>query len=143
MSREKVLASFGPTAAGSPGGGGRFGLWTRSGGSILQVRRDAIGPLLHDGGTALRRLDVSILGAALEACAGVDADAVAAGEPTLTYTKDAAEAIAMVDAATDGADAAFLLDATPAGEIIAVAAEGDVMPQKSTYIYQRPSPASS
>ena len=40
-------------------------------------------------------------------------------------------------AARDGADAAFLLDPTPAAEIAAVAAEGDVMPQKSTYIYPK------
>jgi uncharacterized protein (DUF1015 family) len=32
---------------------------------------------------------------------------------------------------------ALLLDPTPAAEIVAVAAEGDVMPQKSTYIYPK------
>jgi uncharacterized protein (DUF1015 family) len=100
------------------------------------VRRAEIASLLPAGGPALRRLDVSVLGAALAAAAGLDAETVAAGE-RITYTKDAAEAIALVDAELDGADAAFLLDATPPGEIIAVAAEGDVMPQKSTYIYPK------
>ncbi|MEO8208121.1 MAG: hypothetical protein ABI598_03725 [Chloroflexota bacterium] len=33
--------------------------------------------------------------------------------------------------------AAFLLDPTPASEILAVAADGDVMPQRSTYIYPK------
>ena len=35
------------------------------------------------------------------------------------------------------ASAALLLDPTPAAEIVAVAADGDVMPQKSTYIYPK------
>ena len=106
------------------------------GGAILTARRDAFASILPLGGPAVRRLDVTLLGAALEACAGLDAAAVADGT-RLTYTKDAAEALQLVDASTDGADAAFLLDATPAAEIIAVAAEGDVMPQKSTYIYPK------
>ena len=136
VSRERLLDEFGPGGAGTPGGAGRFGLWTRAGGSILHVRRTAIEPHLPAGGPAVRRLDVTLLGAALEACAGLDAETVAGGD-RLTYTKDAEEAIAMVDAPTGGADAAFLLDGTPAGEIIAVAAQGDVMPQKSTYIYPK------
>ena len=35
------------------------------------------------------------------------------------------------------ASAALLLEPTPAAEIVAVAADGDVMPQKSTYIYPK------
>ena len=138
VTREELVATFGPTAASRPArsGEGRFGLWTRAGGSILHVRREAIAPFLPPGGPALRRLDVSVLEATLAASAGLDADAVAAGD-RLLYTKDAAEAVALVDATEGGADAAFLLDATPPGEIIAVAAEGDVMPQKSTYIYPK------
>ena len=139
IGRDELLATFGPDALARPeggGGSGRIGLWTRTSGSILQVRREAVAPLLPPGGAAFRRLDVSVLGAALEACAGVDAEAVAAGQ-RIIYTKDAAEAIDLVDRGQDGADAAFLLDATPPGEIIAVAAEGYVMPQKSTYIYPK------
>jgi uncharacterized protein (DUF1015 family) len=54
----------------------------------------------------------------------------------------AAEAVDWVDggvAPAGGlpASAALLLDPTPAAEIVAVAAEGDVMPQKSTYIYPK------
>ena len=38
---------------------------------------------------------------------------------------------------TQSASAALLLEPTPASEIVAVAADGDVMPQKSTYIYPK------
>ena len=116
------------------GGAGRFGLWTRSGGAWLEARRAAFGSTLP-AGTALRRLDVTLLGAALDRLAGIDAAAVAAGQ--VAYTKSAAEAIAWVTEGRDGADAAFLLDPTPVADIIAVAREGDVMPQKSTYFFPK------
>ena len=132
---EGLLGAFGPLG-GAAGGAGRFGLWTRHGGAILRARRDALAAHLPPGGPALRRLDVSLLGAALEALAGIDAAATAEGA-RMTYTMDAAEAIALVHDRTDGADAAFLLEPTPATEIVAVAADGDVMPQKSTYIYPK------
>jgi uncharacterized protein (DUF1015 family) len=132
---DELRRTFSP-ADGAPGGAGRLGLWTRHGGAILHARRDAFAALVTDGGPAVRRLDVTLLGAALAALAGVDAAAVDAGE-RIAYTKDAAEAIAWVDDRHDGADAAFLLDPTPAADIAAVAADGDVMPQKSTYIYPK------
>jgi uncharacterized protein (DUF1015 family) len=117
------------------GGNGRFGLWTRSGGLLLSARRPAFEPFLPAGGAALRGLDVTLLGIVLERLAGVDAGAVAGG--AVAYTKSAAEAMAWVDARHDEADAAFLLEPTPAASIIAVAADGDVMPQKSTYFYPK------
>ena len=132
---ERLFGAFGPLG-GAAGGAGRFGCWTRNGGAILQARRDTFAAHLPPGGAALRRLDVSLLGAALEALAGIDAAATAEGG-RITYTMDAAEAIALVHDRTDGADAAFLLEPTPAAEIVAVAADGDVMPQKSTYIYPK------
>ena len=73
------------------GGEGRFGLWTRAGGALLTARREAFEPLLPDGGDALRSLDVTLLGAALERLAGIDGEAVAAG--AIEYTKSAGEAI--------------------------------------------------
>ncbi len=136
VTAEELLATFGHGGPEAPAGAGRFGLWSLEAGAILTARRDAFASILPAGGPAVRRLDVTLLGAALEACVGLDAAAVADGT-RLAYTKDAAEAIRLVDATTDGADAAFLLDATPAAEIIAVAADGDVMPQKSTYIYPK------
>ena len=133
-SRDELTEAFG--AAGmAVGGSGRFGLWTRAGGAWLQARRPAFEALLPPGGEALRRLDVSLLGVALEALAGIDAVAATAGR--IAFTKSAAEAISWVDEARDGADAAFLLDPTPVADIIAVARDGDVMPQKSTYFFPK------
>jgi uncharacterized protein (DUF1015 family) len=88
----------------------------------------------------VRRLDVTLASVAIERIAGIDPTAVAEGG--IAFTMDAAEAIAWVDAGaapTGGlpASAALLLDPTPASEIVAVAADGDVMPQKSTYIYPK------
>ena len=118
-----------------PGGEGRFGLWTRNGGAVLAARRDDFAITLKQGGAALHRLDVTLLQVALNRLCGIDPAAIAAGR--LAYTKSVSEAMDWVDAATDGADAAFLLDPTPVAEIAAVAAEGDVMPQKSTYFYPK------
>ena len=117
------------------GGEGRFGLWTRAGGSLLTARRMAFEPFLTSGGDALRGLDVTLLGVALDRLAGIDADAVAAG--AIGYTKSANEAIDRVYAALDGADAAFLLEPTPVASVSAVALDGDLMPQKSTYFYPK------
>ena len=129
-----LVAAFAGSDAGAAGGRGRVGLWTRSGGAVLTARRSAFDPLLPTGGEAVRGLDVSMLGAALEQLAGIDAAAVAAGD--VEYTKSAADAIHAVDAGT-GIDAAFLLEPTPVASIEAVAREGDVMPQKSTYFYPK------
>ena len=115
------------------GGRGRFGLWTREGGALLTARRDAFANLLPPGGEAVRSLDVSLLGVALEQLLGVDAAAVANG--AVAYTKSAREAIDAVDSVE--ADAAFLLEGTPVASILAVAQDGDVMPQKSTYFYPK------
>jgi uncharacterized protein (DUF1015 family) len=71
---------------------------------------------------------------ALERLAGLDPAAVAGG--AVAFTKSAAEAVAAVDRA-DGIDAAFLLEPTPVAAIEAVARDGDVMPQKSTYFYPK------
>ena len=131
---DELIQAFGHV--GGQGGEGRFGLWTRDGGAILRARREAFEPWLPAGGTAVRALDVTLLGVALERLLGLDASALAAGE-RIAYTKDAQEAIAAVDEGRDGADAAFLLDPTPTASILAVAAEGDVMPQKSTYIHPK------
>ena len=134
IDRAGLEATF-RAAALDPGGEGRFGLWTRGGGAILRARRGAFAPLLPSGGAALRRLDVTLAGVALERLAGIDPDAVESGR--LRYTKDPGEAIRWVDERTGGADVALLLEPTPAAEIVAVAADGDVMPQKSTYIYPK------
>jgi uncharacterized protein (DUF1015 family) len=122
------------TGGDAAGGRGRFGLWTRAGGAILTARRDAFAPFLPAGGVAVRSLDVTLLATALDRLAGIDADAVADG--AVGYTKSAEDAIAAVETGS-GADAAFLLEPTPVVSIEAVAREGDVMPQKSTYFYPK------
>jgi uncharacterized protein (DUF1015 family) len=137
--REGLLEAFG--AGGEAiGGEGRFGLWAGGHGSLLRARRDAFEPLMTEGGPAVRRLDVTLASLAIERLAGIDPGAVAGGR--LAFTMDAAEALDWVDAGhapTGGqpAAAALLLEPTPASEIVAVAADGDVMPQKSTYIYPK------
>jgi uncharacterized protein (DUF1015 family) len=132
--RAALEAAFGGGMA--VGGEGRFGLWTRDGGWILNARRQAFATGEPTGGAALRELDVTLLGTALERLAGIDAAALAGGE-RISYTKAVAEALDSVDRAADGADAAFLLEPTPVVSISAVAREGDVMPQKSTYFYPK------
>ncbi len=131
-SADELIARFGGVGLAA-GGEGRFGVWTRDGGAFLTARRETFVPLLQHGGEALRALDVTLLGAALERLAGIDATAVAAG--AIAYTKSAAEAVASV--ADGSADAAFLLEGTPVASIAAVARDGDVMPQKSTYFYPK------
>jgi uncharacterized protein (DUF1015 family) len=139
LSRERLLGAF-DGSAGARGGEGRMGLWTRDGGAILHAGRAAFEPWLPAGGSALRRLDVTLASVAIERLGGIDAAAVAEGR--IAYTMDAAEAIDWVEAGaaptgTQPASAALLLEPTPASEIVAVAADGDVMPQKSTYIYPK------
>jgi uncharacterized protein (DUF1015 family) len=139
IDRARVLEIFDGSAE-VQGGEGRMGLWIRDGGAILHARRAAFVPWLPAGGAAVRGLDVTLASLAIEQLAGLDATAVAEGR--IAYTMDAAEAIAWVDAraaptGTHPASAALLLEPTPASEIVAVAADGDVMPQKSTYIYPK------
>ncbi len=133
--RASLASSFGPGATATAGG--RIGLWTRAGGAVLTARRDAFAPLLPAGGEALRRLDVTLLAATLERLCGIDRAATSTGG-RVAYTKDAGEAMTWVDERTEAADAAFLLEGTPVEEIAAVAHDGDVMPQKSTYFYPKP-----
>ena len=102
---------------------------------MLTARREAFEPFLPAGGAALRGLDVTLLGAAIERLAGIDDDAVAGG--AAGYTKSAAEAIAKVNTGDAHSDTAFLLEPTPVAAISAVALDGDVMPQKSTYFYPK------
>lgn len=133
---EALLEAFGPVP-GMAGGQGRIGLWTRSGGALLTARRAAFASLLPAGGEALRRLDVTLLAVTLEQLCGIDRAAIAAGE-RVAFTKDSFEALAWVNDRSGSADAAFLLAGTPVTEIVAVARDGDVMPQKSTYFYPKP-----
>jgi uncharacterized protein (DUF1015 family) len=132
--RAELEKTFGNGLA--TGGGGRFGLWTRDGGSILTARRGAFDGEAPGIADAVRQLDVWILGVTLERLLGIDEAAVAGGQ-RIGYTKSVADAIAQVDASDGGADAAFLLEPTPVASITSVAKSGQVMPQKSTYFYPK------
>jgi uncharacterized protein (DUF1015 family) len=137
--RDTLEADFGAEAQAldpAAGGRGRFGLWTRGGGAILTARRASFDDALPAGGDALRRLDVTLLQAALARLAGINDAATASGR--VSYTKSVAEALDAVDLASGGADLAVLLEATPVDDIVAVARDGDLMPQKSTYFYPKP-----
>ncbi len=131
---EALVERFG-AAGGLAGGEGRFGLLTRDGAWFLDAKRDAFAGF-GSGGAAVGALDVSLLAAALEALLEIDAAAVAGGQ-RIAYTKSVLEAAALVAGGDDGADAAFLLEPTPVASILAVARDGDVMPQKSTYFYPK------
>lgn len=85
--------------------------------------------------TAVGKLDLAILHAALlQDRLGIDAEAVAAGD-RLAYTRDEADARRAVDAGE--AQAAILVRPTRLEQLAAVAMAGDVMPQKSTYFYPK------
>jgi uncharacterized protein (DUF1015 family) len=133
-SRAELVREF--EGALSPGGAGRIGLWTRDGGSILTARRERFADDAAEVSPAVAELDAWLLGVALERAAGLDGVAVEGGG-RISYTKSVADALSLVDAGTDGADAAFLLDPTPVESVAAVARSGEVMPQKSTYFYPK------
>jgi uncharacterized protein (DUF1015 family) len=87
------------------------------------------------GSAPARRLDLTLLHAALLGDRlGISADAVAAGD-TLAYTRSEADARGRV--ARGEAAAAILVRPTRLEDLTAVAAAGDVMPQKSTYFYPK------
>ncbi|MCI0344164.1 MAG: DUF1015 domain-containing protein [Chloroflexi bacterium] len=131
VSREALVDAFGALRVG---GGGRFGLWTRGGGLRLTAKAEAFDAALGDD--AVSRLDVTRLGFVLERLLGLGLEEIAAGE-RVEYTHDAADAVDLVDRNVAGADAAFLLEATPVAAVLDVAAAGGVMPQKSTYFYPK------
>ena len=105
----------------------RIGLYSAGQAALLYPRSSQRTDVLGD-------LDVSVLAAALDTLHGIDAEATAEGR--VAYTKDAGEAIAAVGRGE--VDSAFLLDATPVEAVLAVAAAGQLMPQKSTYFYPKP-----
>jgi uncharacterized protein (DUF1015 family) len=109
---------------------GWMGVWTRHGGFLLRPRRAAMELLLPAASNALRELDVTVLGTALERTLGL-ATAQLDEQGRLRYIKDAAAALAQVDEGR--ADACFLLNATPVQSVLEVASAGELMPPKSTY----------
>jgi uncharacterized protein (DUF1015 family) len=105
--------------------------------TVLRLRdRSAVeAQMPADRAPAWKALAVNVLQfGILEPLLGIDAETLQAGEH-VEFTEDAAEAAAAVREGR--APYAFLVPATRADEIIAVANAGDRMPQKSTYFYPK------
>jgi uncharacterized protein (DUF1015 family) len=123
---EGVLAELSTRGAG----GTVFALYQAGAVSYLRPRSDAARFLPTERLPAWHALDVAQLDSLLlRPLLGPGA------AEELTYTRDAAEAVAAVDSG----EAAFavLMNATPPGQIAAVADVGERMPQKSTYFYPK------
>ena len=135
VSAAELRERFG--AAGlARGGEGRFGLWTRAGGALLTARRMAFEPFLPTGGDALRGLDVTLLGVALERLAGIDAEAVAAGAVAYTQVRGRSHRPGRRRSRWRGCRLPARADArSPRSRRSPL--DGDVMPQKSTYFYPK------
>jgi len=98
----------------------------------LEALRASLPP---DTPLAWGTLDVALLQyAVLEGLLGIDAAHLARGG-ALEYTEDAVEALEAV--ASGRAPLAFLLNATPVEQILAVADASERMPQKSTFFYPK------
>lgn len=117
-------------------GGKAMALYCAGKATVLELRDTGVmAELLPQASPALRQLDVSILHTlVLERLLGIDKENMA-NQKNLVYTRDAAEAMAAVDAGK--ADCAFLINPTAVEEIAAVAGAGEKMPQKSTYFYPK------
>jgi uncharacterized protein (DUF1015 family) len=115
-----------------------FGAVGLDGGSaVLTLRdRDAVEARMpRDESAAWKRLDVNVLQyGILQPVFGIDDAALAAGG-AVTYTQDATQAERAV---TSGeAACAFLLNATPVDQVLAVSDANGRMPQKSTYFHPK------
>ena len=106
--------------------------------SLFTLRRDAkldSHPTLGTKTAALRRTDVAILHSALlEHVLGITPEAQAA-KTHLWYPQDGRAALAELRGGRG--QALFLMNATPVAQVRNVAAEGEVMPQKSTFFYPK------
>ncbi len=89
----------------------------------------------RDQSEAWKRLDVNVLqyGVLLDIF-GIDDAALKAGG-AISYIQDPADAQRAV--ASGAAACAFLINATPVGQVLAVSDAGGRMPQKSTYFYPK------
>ncbi len=114
-----------------------FALYVGAGKCFVMTLKDetAVKKLLPDMSDAYCGLDVSVLHSlVLERIFGIDKENMA-NQKNLGYTRSREEALRAVD--MDGADCSFILNPTKVSEIRDVAAEGEKMPQKSTYFYPK------
>ena len=118
------------------GGGASMVVYPGGDGFAALVRRaDAPSPLMSDLPEPLRDLDVCILHRLiLEPRLGIDAGRQRAGD-ALRFTSDVDQAIDWVDGARG--QLAFLMQPPDRARLMAVAAKGLRMPQKSTYFHPK------
>ena len=118
-------------------GTGCFGLALSDGSRQLLRLRDpaSLNALFPDESPAFRDLDAAILEkVVLGGVLGMTETDVEA-KRGLAYAKTIGEATAAVDSGE--AQAAFILRATPIGQVRAVAEAGETMPPKSTYFFPK------
>ena len=114
-----------------------FAFYVGKGEWYLMVLKDlaVMDKALPNLSAASRQLDVSVLHTlVLEKTLGIDKENMA-NQINLTYTKFFEEAIMKVDSGEF--QCSFILNPTRVTEIRDVAAEGEKMPQKSTYFYPK------
>lgn len=104
--------------------------------AVLTLKDDSVmKEILPEMSDAYRMLDVSILHSLiLERLLGIDKENMA-NQVNLRYTRSFDEAVQSV--ASGESNCAFLLNPTAVSEIGEVAANGEKMPQKSTYFYPK------
>ncbi len=106
--------------------------------ALLTLRADAVldrHPVLGARPEVVRSTAVALLhDGLLEHVLGISKDAQAA-KTNLKYLQDARQGIALVNAGEG--QVLFLMNPTPVATIRAVAAAGEVMPQKSTFFYPK------
>lgn len=124
----KALYDDGKKAFAYFSGGDSWNLLTLKNASVMDS-------ILPEKSPALRQLDVSILHSlVLERLLGIDKENMA-NQVNLTYTRSFREA---VDSVEQGDSlCAFIMNPTRVEEIGQVAANGEKMPQKSTYFYPK------
>jgi len=115
-----------------------FGLYTGKGEFFSLLLKDESlldSKMPADRSKAWRSLDVSVLQKLiLENILGIDKEALAGGE-AVKYTRDEKEAVQAVDGGR--CKLAFLMNPTLIAEVTEVAANGEKMPQKSTFFYPK------
>lgn len=114
-----------------------FGFYTRDKVFYLMTLKSEISPqaLFEGKSTAWSNLDVSILDyLVLDRLLNIGSEN-RKNQDHLSYTHDTLEAVEAVDSGAE--QAVFFLNPTRVEEVVAVATNGDKMPQKSTYFYPK------
>lgn len=106
---------------------------------VLATLKDEVDPASLPGErpAELRTMDVVLLhDHILEQMVGLTREAQAA-KTNLRYVQDAQKALNAARTGEDGAQLAFVLNATPPSDVRRMAEAGEVMPQKSTFFYPK------